>query len=624
MFGVSDLFKSVEQNEQNNNQEIVGSIVETNSTIQNNTQSVVSAGDGIRRNDGEGGGRNTEQRSSEYKGSTGILGRAWGIGDLLRNKFQSMAPEQRLKFISQRLSGGIQQSSRNSYYHSAVFRCEIVDNLEGLIAEITKKNRNAAYKWLTRHDDHYHFVHDCAWSNRQCRCYDFKFDVKPRRVVRSKDLNEEDCEFIINYHFKAGRRIIYLEIGGRRFDGLFVGNENIRHEDDPTGENRDSGHVEICDSEIEVLWNKIMGPQDIPIEREVNRGGVADGNQAKKRARRSTTSTENVQEKLEKFIFKIGKVPLHDFVTTEEFYKSEWRFMNPMSTSFKNAISTVKMQYYGWKLRDYKNYYENLQELPYWDTNTREEFHDKYLSITESKAIITKLLIWQYHNESICSSTFEIINDEWKTDVYDYVKDLILLLDKKRNKLNTDCYVSSPNAGKTLFLDMIRDFLISCGQMLNWNRSSQFPMQTCGFARCIFWNEPNFESSVESSLLKLLGGDSLNAAIKNQMDVNITKTPILVSSNSYPFPKTPEFNYRIKLHKWKSAPFLIKTKGKKIHPLTFLYIINQCQNYYQEDLIEYELKYKNSEESEHYLLLSDLKNLYDVFNETDNYNADNE
>lgn len=117
------------------------------------------------------------------------------------------------------------------------------------------------------------------------------------------------------------------------------------------------------------------------------------------------------------------------------------------------------------------------------------------------------------------------------------------MLDKKRNKKNTDVYVSAPNAGKTLSMDLIRDYFINCGQMLNWNRNSSFPLQTCGFTRVIFWNEPNYETSVERNLLKLLRGDSLNASIKNQMDVNITRTPIFVISNNYPFPMSKNSSF---------------------------------------------------------------------------------
>lgn len=122
--------------------------------------------------------------------------------------------------------------------------------------------------------------------------------------------------------------------------------------------------------------------------------------------------------------------------------------MNTLNAMFKNAINTVKLKFYNMRLRDYRRHYESLTVLPYWDTSTREEFNMKYLSLQASKKYVLKLLIWQYASDSM-DSEFNIINDDWKVNVFAYLQDLILLLDKQRHKKNTDVYVSAPNAGKT-------------------------------------------------------------------------------------------------------------------------------------------------------------------------------
>ena len=205
------------------------------------------------------------------------------------------------------------------------------------------------------------------------------------------------------------------------------------------------------------------------------------------------------------------------------------------------------------------------------------------------------------------------VDFDWKPTMYAYVRELIEFIDKKRGKMNTDVYISPPCAGKTLFMDLIRDYLINCGQMSNWNRNSNFPLQTCGYTRVIFWNEPNYEISVESNLLKLLGGDSLNASVKNQNDVNIEKTPVFVTSNKDPFPHSPEFNYRLRRHEWRAAPFLKVCGGKKLHPLSFQYLINECENYYRDDITEYEVKYNNATAKEN--------NIFEQFNALEHNSA---
>lgn len=125
---------------------------------------------------------------------------------------------------------------------------------------------------------------------------------------------------------------------------------------------------------------------------------------------------------------------------------------------------------------------------------------------------------------------------------------------------------------------------------------------------------------MERNLLKLLGGDSLNASIKNQMDVNISKTPVLVTSNTYPFPNSKEFEYRIVKHTWKSAPFLKIISGKKFHPLAFQYLINEAENYFQDDITDYLEKYGDNVIENNFFELIDLNAIIhdnDVLSDTE-------
>lgn len=121
----------------------------------------------------------------------------------------------------------------------------------------------------------------------------------------------------------------------------------------------------------------------------------------------------------------------------------------------------------------------------------------------------------------------------------------------------------------------------------------------CGYVICIFWNEPNYEESVERNLLKLLGGDSLNASQKNQSDVNISSCPLIITSNQTIFPNLPEFNVRIKYHYWRSCSLLKSISGKKLHPLlSILDLFDETESYYQEDICSYAKKYNDNSDKE--------------------------
>lgn len=540
----------------------------------------------------------------------------------------------RQKFLARRIYDTMRQSNRTSKYIARVCWKRDANFHAQLRTLIKARATTVLFKWFTIHDDHYHIVHDCTYSNGSCRCFNkFQFTGRVRHTVETQLLTLEDFELIVKYHFDGERGVEILEVGGIDISGLFDRPKSVQLKFNSTGETAYTGDVEVCTQESEILWNKSSGRGNQQPGGENDNQYDQNGPETsgKSRKRRSTNDQfsnqekKNEQEKLEEMILSICKVPLHDFVTTDKFINSHWRFVNNLSTTFKNAISTVKLKFYQMRLSNYRVFYEGISEMPYWDTSNRNEFDEKYMSIEVSKRYLLKLLIAQYHSESINLQTGKVLDNDWKSAVYAYVKDLIMLLDKKRHKLNTDVYISPPNAGKTLFCDLLRDYFVNCGQMAHWNRNSSFPLQTCGFTRIIFWNEPNYESSVERNLLKLLGGDSYNAAIKNQMDVNISKTPFIVTANNDPFPRKPEFEYRCKYHYWKSVPFLIQVNGKKFHPLSFQYLIDECENYYEEDITGYTHTYaQQSTFDDNFLSQYKINNKITFMNSTDTDNSDSD
>lgn len=585
-------------------------------------------GDVLQLSDDNGHGESQQGRSEGMGKSSGSTARnafmeILGYGHVLHATL-----EERHKFLADRLYSNVRKRVRTSKYLSRV--CWTRDNNfhQQLCHLIKSRATTVLFKWLTVHNNHYHIVHDCTYSNGTCRCFNkFEFTGRNSRVVATQDLSLEDIEFIIKYHFSRERRVEVLEIGGADYAGLFHRHKDVQPTFDTTGEDKFTGDVEICTQESEILWKSINGLDNLSANGEGNPSNGEDGPTTSRQSRKRRTpqeEKENVQEQLERIIMAICKYPIHDFVTTDKFLSSKWRFYNNMSTSFKNAISTVKLKFLNMDLCDYKRFYEQLDEMPYWDTNSRSDFDKKYMDIELSKRIVLKLLIWQYADTSIDHKTFNVINNEWKCKVFAYIRDLIMLIDKKRHKLNTDVYLSPPNAGKTLFCDMLRDYLINCGQMSHWNRNSNFPLQTCGYTRLIFWNEPNYESSVERNLLKLLGGDSYNASIKNQMDINIAKTPFIVTSNNDPFPHKPEFEYRCKYHYWKSFDMLKVVNGRKFHPLTFQFLIDQCENYYEEDITGYLSNQKvfTNEDDDNFLIRSRVNNSVEL-STTDNLSEHN-
>lgn len=535
--------------------------------------------------------------------------------------------------MAQRIYGLLQSSLRRSKYFSTVSRRTTTMEDEAINYSLRNRAHNSVFKWCIEHGDHIHVVHDCNYANGSCRCFGKQFmGHRHSRIFTSQKITANDWKRIINYHFSEGRRILFTQIGDADLTRILHRFKNLQSQRSSEGNLGDEGYVEACKHEDEILWSQPSESGNAELYETVSEGDNETNSQGRrKRFKRSEEKTN--QEIIEGLILKICKVPLQDFITTDLYLQSNIRFQNTMSVGFRNALHSVKLKFYNMQLRDYKKFYEELTDMPYWDSHNRESFDNVYMSLSMSKKYLKLLLIWQFCNESMDSS-YNIINDKWKQPVYHYVSTLMNFLDRKRGKKNTDCIISPPNAGKTLFFDLIRDYFINCGQMTNWNRNSSFPLQMCGYTRIIFWNEPNYETSVERNLLKLLGGDSININVKNQNDAIVTKTPIFVSSNYNPFPNSPEFLYRVKYYKWVAAPFLINTNGKKFHPLALEYIFNETENYFEDDIRMYNEKYTLSlnDSSESFI---NINNVYDNVSEinfdknsdcntTDNESSDNE
>lgn len=292
-------------------------------------------------------------------------------------------------------------------------------------------------------------------------------------------------ETIINYHFQEGRQVFDLQIGNRNVTGFFGGLENLRYANDPTEGQGEPGNLETCFGENKVLWNNPNEQRNKRSILQTNDGDFEEHIDEAGRKRRHTTS-EAQQTQIERKILEILTVPLIDFVTTEEWIMSNYRFINQQSIAFENAVHFVKMKFCMFLSRDYKYFYETRVSLPFCHfARSEHEFQEKYMTRITSLLYLRKLLIWHYAHASL-DGEHKIIDYKWKIPVYKKVRDLMQFLDKKRGKKNCDYYLSPANAGKTLFLNLIKEYLINCGEMSNWNRASNFPLQTCGNVRSYF------------------------------------------------------------------------------------------------------------------------------------------
>lgn len=458
------------------------------------------------------------------------------------------------------------------------------------------------FKLLIIHGKHFHILHACRWSSKCCRCFEWKSRSRPHAThPRFNRLTYSDWTAILKYHLQEGRQIAYSKVSGVEKSYIDVQNNFLsRLRSSKAGS--DEGDVDCSGSDDNFIFQRIGCGADSEADELYSISSDQSGAEGPKRRLKDFTKTPNVkrvkrgvrgvgvnQDNLQQFIFAIGKVPMQQIISTKHFMDSEFKYMNVQSSLFQNAMRFARNEVAMMELRDFKKHYLKYTEC-IWGASSRENISNRYLDLDESHMLLKKLLIYQYHPTSV-DKEYEVVDREWKFTVYTKIKYIMEFLDKRHGKKNCWFIISTPNAGKTLFADLIRDYLISSGIIGIWNRENSFPLMNCVGARVILWNEPNFDSGAHSDMLKLFGGDQLNCKVKHQPDGYIEYTPVICTSNYDVFPKKPEFNERIVKEIWQSAPFLIDVKDKRLHPLALGLLFEDCENYFEEDIRLYGVKY---------------------------------
>lgn len=167
---------------------------------------------------------------------------------------------------------------------------------------------------------------------------------------------------------------------------------------------------------------------------------------------------------------------------------------------------------------------------------------------------------------------FQFNDDE--ESIMKFLTNIVNILDKKLPKRNALCIVSPPSAGKNFFFDMIFAICLSYGQLGMANRHNTFAFQEAVNKRLIVWNEPNYEPILTDTIKMMMAGDPYTVKVKHCLDGHVSRTPIIVLTNSYvPFMQDEAFNDRIFIYKWQAAPFL-KEVDKKPFPMAFFEILN--------------------------------------------------
>lgn len=427
---------------------------------------------------------------------------------------------------------------------------------------------------IAEHEDHYHIVHDCAYSNCTCRCAFVNYLCRgssdgagdsstrgrsisaagiigrrySRRVVPNFDISIEHWINLAKYFEKGSRQINFMDYAGRIWipsseAGSVRFLEDIRHTED--------GMVEEECIPVDLF-------DFIECRPEVHSGAAPSCVSGGGHSQGSGSEEGSKGDKLIQFLQARPTAPVNHIFNTSLWLKSKYKFYDVNSVFIKNCVRIVNNSYNELSIVDLYNHFKSLEPQNLIFNAPLAAIDNYYFSIEESVQVLNKLLIFQFNHS--------------KAEVIEFLNNLVNVIDKLVPKKNTLYVISPPNAGKNFFFDACIHYCINFGQMGNFNRYCNFPMMECVDRRIILWNEPCMEPSAAETLKMILGGDTVNAKVKYQGDSVITRTPVIVLSNNDVFPSDRAFRSRIYQYSWKSCPML-KNYKKKPHPLSIYHLL---------------------------------------------------
>lgn len=402
---------------------------------------------------------------------------------------------------------------------------------------------------LSDHTDHIHFLHDCAFSNRSCRCSWYKtipnlgecLRAKIRKIRLMSVYEKSDWINIVQYYSTGGRKCNYLKFRGRN-RRVPVGLNHLQ-----VGGNRGSqseGQVEegLPESNGDILCRFSDG--------SANRQG--DGGPIRRVIKKGQFGNE-IDSKIQLMLYKYPTTPIKNISDIMEWLDDPiLRSVRNDHQTFKNCIDNWSKKICHWSLKEFKEYYSDAIVKPKFGAGYGS-FDSIYYNVEDSFEIMEKILDYQFNGD--------------ENLILNFVTTLYNILERSVPKLNTILVHSPPSAGKNFFFDCVLDYMLVKGNLGNPNKNNLFAYMECVGKRVLLWNEPNYEKSEIENLKMLLGGDVFSVRVKNKEDAAVCRTPVIILTNNViSVMNDNAFKDRIAQYKWRSM-FALKEYNKKPHPM---------------------------------------------------------
>lgn len=400
-------------------------------------------------------------------------------------------------------------------------------------------------------NDHVHIIHDCNYAANCCRDT-FRRDLLPEGSfgpARTENkpiwqFTKPDWYDVFNYFFLRKRGTREIWVNGKSWQK-------------PSADQL-------------VRWTEKLGSWGSLVRQSDLRDADVGERPGDKRSRREAPGT-SIDEVYGKKTYSAGKFsyiksetkalllkyyvsPVQAIRTIEEFANNNL-LSDPKNKDYvQAAFDDFGRQINTYTLREFYQLFSDPNSSPLF-------MQMDYGDIEQSTEWLDELLKYQFDNDL--------------HQIMEFLTNLVDIIDKKIPKCNTLVIKSPPSAGKNFFFDAVLAILQNYGQLGQANKQNNFAFQEAPNKRILVWNEPNYEAALTDTIKMMLGGDPYTVRVKHNMDTHVTRTPVLVLTNSIVgFMVDLAFADRIIKYEWKAAPFL-KDIDKKPYPVSFFNLLNK-------------------------------------------------
>lgn len=216
--------------------------------------------------------------------------------------------------------------------------------------------------------------------------------------------------------------------------------------------------------------------------------------QRQKNTKKPKLRPENGPLTISQLFYEYPACPPIAFYNVKEFFSNE--NLNDILTNDKYVerdIRNWRAKLNWWKLSHYNSYYNDPVVQPYFNAYNRTT-GEVYYDVATSVDIANKLLLYQYNNDT--------------EKIFDFLTDLLNVIEMRIPKLNALAIHGEPNAGKNYFFDAVAAFFINYGCLGTANKTNNFAFAEVAGKRIVLWNQPNYESYHVGQLKELLGGET--------------------------------------------------------------------------------------------------------------------